>query len=85
MTVLQLQLNDKRGFMLTTPEHADDKNVKLLEGELTVNNNSISLQNVRLATMCNKNIHLNREVLTNHIGDLRLVVQQLRYFAQVFR
>lgn len=83
MTILQLQLNDKRGFILTTPERACSSNVKVLEGEFKLDNNSISLNNVELAKIKNKDIRLNRNVLTNAIGDLRLVVQQLRYFSRV--
>ncbi|QKE54515.1 hypothetical protein ACSA002_2010 [Salmonella phage vB_SalM_SA002] len=84
MTVLQLQLNNKRGFVLTTPKQACPNSVKLLEGEFKVENDRFTLGNVELARISDNGVKLNSNVLTNGVGDIRQIVQQLRYYLQVW-
>lgn len=83
MTVLQLQLTDKQSFILTTPAKASVNNVKLLEGVFAVKDNCLMLDGVELATVADGHLTLNTSVLTKVIGDIRQIVQQLRYFAKV--
>ena len=85
MTVLQLQLSDKQGFVLTTPKQACPRSVKLLEGEFKMEDNRFLLNNVELAKVDDQGVKLNHSVLTNAIGDIRQIVMQLRYYRQVFR
>jgi len=85
MTVLQLQLNNKHGFLLTSPKHAKRTDTKLLEGALSVNERNITLADVELATIEDKGIRLNTSILAGGVGDIRTVVQQLRYFMQAGR
>lgn len=83
MTVLQLQLTDKQSFVLTTPAKASVNNVKLIEGVFAVEHDRLILDGVELATLADGHITLNSSVLTKVIGDIRQIVQQLRYFAKV--
>lgn len=85
MTILQLQLSGKHGFVLTKPGRANPTDLKLIEGEFKVEDNKLMLNEVELATMNNRNLKLNTSVLTNAVGDIRQVVQQLRFFGQALR
>lgn len=85
MTTLQLQLTEKHGFVLTTPNQADPASVKLLEGAFRINNDKMTLNGVELATINKNGVQLNRGVLTNTVGDIRRVVQQLRFFSKTTR
>lgn len=85
MTVLQLQLNNKRGFVLTTPKQACPNSVKLLEGEFKVEDDRFTLGAVELARVSDNGVKLNGNVLANGIGDIRQIVQQLRFYLKVLR
>ncbi len=85
MTTLQLQLTEKHGFVLTKPDQADPSSVKLLEGAFSINNDKMTLNGVELATINKNGVQLNRGVLTNTVGDIHRVVQQLRFFSKTSR
>lgn len=85
MTILQLQLSGKHGFVLTKPEQANPVDTKLLEGNFFIRDNKLMLGEAELATMNNRNLKLNTSILTNAVGDIRQIVQQLRFFGQVLR
>jgi len=85
MTILQLQLSGKHGFVLTKPEQANPIDTKLLEGNFFIRDNKLMLGEAELATMNNRNLKLNTSILTNAVGDIRQIVQQLRFFGQVLR
>ena len=85
MTILQLQLNSKHGFVLTKPECANPVDVKLMEGEVTFQDNKLMLGDSELATVTNRNLRLNTAILKTAVGDVRRIVQQLRYFSQTLR
>ena len=85
MTILQLQLSGKHGFMLTTPEQASPDNVKLMEGNFFIRGDKLMLGESELATINNRNLKLNTSILTNAVGDIRQIVQQLRFFGQALR
>lgn len=85
MTILQLQLSGKHGFVLTKPEQANPIDTKLLEGNFFVRDNKLMLGEAELATMTNRNLKLNTSILTNAVGDIRQIVQQLRFFGQALR
>lgn len=86
MTILQLQLSGKHGFVLTKPEQANPIDTKLLEGNFFIRDNKLMLGEAELATMQNnRNLKLNTSILTNAVGDIRQIVQQLRFFGQALR
>jgi len=85
MTVLQLQLSGKHGFVLTKPERANPADIKLMEGDLRLQDNKLMLGESELATVTNRNLKLNTSILMTAVGDLRRIVQQLRYFSQTLR
>lgn len=84
MTILQLQLSEKTGYVLTKPCRANPADVKLIEGEFKVEDNKLMLNEVELATRNGRNLKLNGSVLLNAVGDIRQIVQQLRFFGQAY-
>ncbi|QXO10175.1 hypothetical protein pEaSNUABM37_00214 [Erwinia phage pEa_SNUABM_37] len=84
MTILQLQLSEKNGYVLTKPGRANPADVKLIEGEFKVEQNKLMLNEVELATRNGRNLKLNGSVLMNAVGDIRQIVQQLRFFGQAY-
>lgn len=85
MTILQLKLNGKHGFVLTAPERANPVDVTLMEGNFFIRGDKLMLGESELATMNNRNLKLNTSILTNAVGDIRQIVQQLRFFGQAYR